>query len=67
MFPASQQVTSVPYAEYAQLLGLQGTVVNSPEHVVPAWEAALSADRPFLIHAWSIPPFLSFRRAWSPR
>lgn len=51
MFPASQHVTSLPYAEYAQLLGLHGTVVDSPEGVVPAWEAALSADRPFVIHA----------------
>ncbi len=51
MSPASQHVTSLPYAGYAQLLGLRGTVVDSPEGVVPAWEAALSADRPFVIHA----------------
>ncbi|MCA1707130.1 MAG: thiamine pyrophosphate-requiring protein, partial [Actinobacteria bacterium] len=51
LFPASQQVASLPYAEYARLLGLHGTIVDSPEGVVTAWEAALSADRPFLIHA----------------
>ena len=51
MFPASQELPSLPYAEYARLLGLDGTVVDSPEAVGPAWDAALAADRPFLIHA----------------
>lgn len=51
MFPASQTVASVPYAEWARLLGLEGTVVDDPAAVGPAWDAALAADRPFLVHA----------------
>jgi pyruvate dehydrogenase (quinone) len=51
MFPASQQVSSLPYADYAKLLGLDGVMVDSAEAVGPAWDAALAADRPFLIHA----------------
>lgn len=50
-FPASQSVASVPYAEWARLLGLDGIVVEHPDAVVPAWEQALAADRPFLLHA----------------
>jgi pyruvate dehydrogenase (quinone) len=51
MFPASQEVASLPYADYAELLGLDGVMVDSAEAVGPAWDAALAADRPFLIHA----------------
>jgi pyruvate dehydrogenase (quinone) len=51
MFPASQGVASIPYAEYAELLGLRGVRVSRPENVAHAWELALDADRPFLIHA----------------
>jgi pyruvate dehydrogenase (quinone) len=51
MFPASQTVASAPYAEWARLLGLEGTVVDDPAAVGPAWDAALAADRPFLVHA----------------
>jgi pyruvate dehydrogenase (quinone) len=50
-FPASQQLVSIPYAEYAKLLGLDGAVVDSADAVADAWEMALSADRPFLLHA----------------
>jgi pyruvate dehydrogenase (quinone) len=50
-FTASQCVPRLPYADYAQLLGLSATKVASPAAVGPAWDEALAADRPFLIHA----------------
>lgn len=50
-FEASQRLPDVPLAEYAQLLGLGGIVVSSPEQIGPAWDAALSAGRPTLIEA----------------
>jgi pyruvate dehydrogenase (quinone) len=51
MFPASQRLTSIPYAEVARLMGLAGVRVDKADDVGPAWDAALDADRPFLIHA----------------
>jgi len=50
-FAISQRVPSFPYAAYAQLLGLGAIRVEHPDHVGPAWDAALSADRPTLIEA----------------
>ena len=50
-FPTSQDVTSVPYAEWAALLGLDGCVVEHPDQVAGAWDRAFAADRPFLLHA----------------
>ena len=37
-FPASQQVPSMPYADYAHLLGLDGRVVDTPADVADAWD-----------------------------
>jgi pyruvate dehydrogenase (quinone) len=50
-FPVTQDVPDFPYATYAELLGLRGVRVERPEDVVPAVEAALAADRPFVIDA----------------
>jgi pyruvate dehydrogenase (quinone) len=50
-FETSQRLPSFPYAEYAKLLGLGGVRVTAPQEVGPAWDAALSADRPTLIEA----------------
>ena len=50
-FPASQRVPSFPYAGYAELLGLQGIRVDSPDAVADAWQQAFAADRPVLIEA----------------
>ncbi|MDQ2679138.1 MAG: thiamine pyrophosphate-requiring protein [Actinomycetota bacterium] len=50
-FATSQEVTPVPYAEWAALLGLDGCVVERPDQVAAAWDRALSADRPFVLHA----------------
>lgn len=51
MFPASQQVPSMPYADYARLRVLDGIRVDAPDDVGDAWDAALSVDRPSVIHA----------------
>ncbi|MGE5469045.1 MAG: thiamine pyrophosphate-requiring protein [Ignavibacteria bacterium] len=48
-FSPSQVVPDFPYAKYAALLGLNGIRVDKPEDVGPAWDAALSADRPTLV------------------
>jgi pyruvate dehydrogenase (quinone) len=50
-FPASQGLPAFPYARYAQLLGLAGVRVIDPAEVGAAWDAALAADRPFVLEA----------------
>jgi pyruvate dehydrogenase (quinone) len=54
-FVESQTVPDFPYAAYAELLGLTGIRVDSPENVVPALEAALQAGCPVLIEAITDP------------
>ncbi|UQU61924.1 thiamine pyrophosphate-requiring protein [Couchioplanes caeruleus] len=50
-FATSQRLPDVPYARYAELLGLRGLRVTSPEELDAAWDAALAADRPVVIDA----------------
>jgi pyruvate dehydrogenase (quinone) len=50
-YPVSQEVPPLPYADYAELLGLRGIRVDSPEQVDAAWQEAFAADRPCLIEA----------------
>ncbi len=47
----TQDVPPFAFAGYAELLSLKAIRVNKPEDVGPAWDAALSADRPCLIDA----------------
>ena len=48
-FAASQELPDVPYARYAELLGLRGIRVETPEQVGAAWDEAFAADRPVVI------------------
>jgi pyruvate dehydrogenase (quinone) len=48
-FQASQVLPPFPYAEYAKLLGLHGVRVDRTEAIGPAWDEALSADRPTVL------------------
>ncbi len=50
-FPASQDLPAVPYAGYAELLGLRGIRVTEPDAAGKAWDEALAADRPVVIEA----------------
>lgn len=68
-FEASQELPDFPYARYADSLGLKGIKVDRPEDIGPAWDAALSADRPVIYEAYTdpniamIPPHISFEQA----
>ncbi|MDQ2865082.1 MAG: thiamine pyrophosphate-requiring protein [Candidatus Eremiobacteraeota bacterium] len=68
-FNASQDLPDFPYARYADMLGLKGIRVDRPEDIGPAWDAALSADRPVIYEAYTdpniamIPPHISFEQA----
>ncbi len=50
-FDTSQSLPDFPFAGYAELIGLRGIRVESPDDVDGAWEAALAADRPVVIEA----------------
>ncbi|WP_295659877.1 thiamine pyrophosphate-requiring protein [uncultured Nocardioides sp.] len=50
-FDASQTLPAFPYAEYAELLGLDGIRINRPDDVDAAWDRALAADRPVVLEA----------------
>lgn len=52
---ATQDVPPFHFAKYAELLGLGAARVSTPEQIAPAWDEALSADRPFLIDAQTDP------------
>jgi pyruvate dehydrogenase (quinone) len=51
MFPDSQQLPDIGYHRWAEVLGLHGELVDSPEQVPGVWERALTADRPVVINA----------------
>ncbi|MBW9205881.1 thiamine pyrophosphate-requiring protein [Mumia sp. zg.B17] len=62
-YEASQSLPDFPYAAYAELLGLEGIHLTSPDEIDAAWERALAADRPVVIEAMVdrdqplLPPF----------
>ena len=68
-FSASQDVPGFAYAEYAEMLGLQGIELDDPEQIAGAWSAALHANRPVVIDARCdpdvppLPPHITFEQA----
>jgi pyruvate dehydrogenase (quinone) len=68
-FEASQQLPDFPYARFAEMLGLAAVRVDTPEAIGPAWDAALSADRPMLLEMVTdaavppLPPDVSLAQA----
>jgi pyruvate dehydrogenase (quinone) len=52
---ASQEIPDFPFARYAELLGLRGLRVDSPDQVADAWDEALAADRPVVYEAITDP------------
>jgi len=68
-FEGSQDLPDIPYARYAEMLGLRGIRVERKEEVGKAWEAALTSDRPCVIEAMvdpefpMMPPHVSFEEA----
>ncbi|MEU9440750.1 thiamine pyrophosphate-requiring protein [Streptomyces sp. NPDC048304] len=48
-FPGSQYVPDVPYAQYAEMLGLKGIFCEKPKKVGKAWDEALASDVPVVL------------------
>jgi pyruvate dehydrogenase (quinone) len=68
---ASQVIPDFPYARYAEMLGLRGIRVDSPDQVGDAWDEALAADRPVVYEAVTdpevppLPPHITMQQATS--
>ncbi len=68
-FEASQSIPNVPYARYAELLGLKGIFVDDPNKIGAAWDEALRADRPVVLEAMTdpnippLPPHITLKQA----
>jgi pyruvate dehydrogenase (quinone) len=66
---SSQTLPDIPYAEFARSIGLDGLRVDDPEQVGPAWDRALSADRPFVLDMVTdpnvppLPPHITLKQA----
>jgi pyruvate dehydrogenase (quinone) len=63
---ATQDLPDLDYARHAELLGLRGLTMKSPEDVDRVWADALSSDRPVVIDAKvdpnvvALPPHATF-------
>jgi pyruvate dehydrogenase (quinone) len=68
---ASQEIPDFPYARYAELIGLRGIRVDSPDRVGDAWDEALAADGPVVYEAVTdpevppLPPHIKLDQATS--
>jgi pyruvate dehydrogenase (quinone) len=68
-FEASQDIPDFPYARYAELVGLKGVRVESPDAIADAWDEVLAADRPAVLEAVTdpevppLPPHITFDQA----
>ncbi len=68
-YEVSQTVPDFAFASYAELLGLRGIRVEQPEDVGPAWDRALSSDRPVVYEVLTdpevptLPPHITFKEA----
>jgi pyruvate dehydrogenase (quinone) len=68
-FEASQDIPDFPYARYAELIGLKGVRIESPDEIADAWDDVLAADRPAVLEAVTdpevppLPPHITFEQA----
>jgi len=68
-FVPSQQLPPFPYAAYADILGLNGIRVDRPQDIGPAWDQALSSNKPTLLEVVTdpdvppLPPHVTSKQA----
>jgi len=68
-FPGSQELPDFPYAQYGEMLGLEGIRVSDPDEVAAAWDRALAAERPVVFEAITdpevppLPPHITLEQA----
>jgi pyruvate dehydrogenase (quinone) len=68
-FEASQDIPDFNYAQFADMVGLKGIRVETPEAVGPAWDEAFNAGKPVVIDAVTdpnippLPPHITWKQA----
>jgi pyruvate dehydrogenase (quinone) len=68
-FNATQQIPDVPYHRFAELIGLRGIFVDTPQRLGSAWEEALASDRPVVLEVKTdpnvppLPPHITLAQA----
>jgi pyruvate dehydrogenase (quinone) len=67
--PMTQTIPEVNYAAFADLIGLKGIRVETPDEIEGAWDEAFSSDRPVVVDALCdpsvppLPPHISVKQA----
>jgi pyruvate dehydrogenase (quinone) len=54
-FEASQDIPSVPYHKFAELIGLKGIYIDDDEKMGAAWDEAFASDRPVVLEVKTDP------------
>ncbi|UWU71047.1 thiamine pyrophosphate-requiring protein [Bradyrhizobium sp. NC92] len=68
-FEASQRIPDVSYSRFAELIGLRGIFVDSPQLLGSAWEQALASERPVVLEVKTdpevppLPPHITLQQA----
>ena len=66
---STQSIPDLPYAKYAELLGLKGIFCKDPDNIGAAWDEALAADRPVILEFYTdpnvppLPPHITLKDA----
>ena len=68
-FEASQRIPNVSYSRFAELIGLRGIYVDSPQLLGSAWDQALASDVPVVLEVKTdpevppLPPHITLQQA----
>ena len=68
-FNATQQIPNVPYHRFAELIGLRGIYVDTPDQLPQAWDTALASDLPVVLEVKTdpevppLPPHITLKQA----
>lgn len=68
-FEASQRIPNVSYSRFAELIGLSGIYVDSPQLLGSAWEQALASEMPVVLEVKTdpevppLPPHITLQQA----
>lgn len=68
-FEASQRIPDVSYSRFAEMIGLAGIFVDSPQRLGSAWEQALASEMPAVLEVKTdpevppLPPHITLQQA----